>query len=129
MKTINEIRTAIEDKPARSAWDRGVKIYALDLLDDLAEAIDDGYFDPADFENPQMLHVALLNGASNWSEYSHNGCAHFYDSSIAKLLCSPSELKRNRSGERNPNSRETWLDVQARALSQAENMIFQAWVG
>jgi len=28
-----------------------------------------------------------------------------------------------RQGERAPNSRETWLDVQARALGQAANLI------
>lgn len=38
---------------------------------------------------------------------------------IAELLCSPSELKRKKYGERRPNSREEWLDVQARALAQA----------
>jgi hypothetical protein len=34
---INAASTVIEDKPARSAWARGVKAYALELLDNLAE--------------------------------------------------------------------------------------------
>lgn len=123
MKPIKEIRTAVEVEPARSAWERGVKAYALELLDELAEAIDGGYFDPADLEAPKMLRAALLNGADDWSQYSWGGCSLIYDSDIAERLCSPSELKRSRNGERNPNSRETWLDVQARALFQAANMI------
>lgn len=126
MKTINEIRTAIENKPARSAWERGVKVYALELLNGLAESIDGGYFDPVDLEEHRMLRAALLNGADNWKQYSDGGCALIYDSDIAERLCNPSELKRNYNGERNPNSRGTWLDVQARALAQAAQMITRA---
>lgn len=44
---IDHIRKAIEAEPARSAWDKGRKVYALELIDDLAEAIEGGYFDPA----------------------------------------------------------------------------------
>ena len=38
-------------------------------------------------------------------------------------VCTPSELKRTDGGMNNPNSRETWLDVQSRALYQACNRI------
>lgn len=38
-------------------------------------------------------------------------------------VCTPSELKRTDGVMNNPNSRETWLDVQARALHQACNRI------
>lgn len=38
-------------------------------------------------------------------------------------VCTPSELKRTDGGMNAPNSRETWLDVQARALYQACNRI------
>ena len=49
-----------------------------------------------------------------------------YDSDIAERLCTPSELKKTRNGERKPNSREEWLDVQARALRQAFSRIYTA---
>lgn len=39
----------------------------------------------------------------------------------------PSELRRVKGGSRNPNSRESWLDVQARALWQAAEVIRRAW--
>lgn len=120
---VDRIRAAIEAEPARSAWKRGVKVYALELLDELAEAIDGGYFDPANFETPRMLRAALLNGAADWHQYSEGGSALVYNGDIAERLCSPSELKRTRNGERTPNSRETWLDAQARALYQAADMI------
>ena len=65
----------------------------------------------------------LLNGATNWREYSYGGCALIYDADIAERLCSPSEYRKTRQGERAPNARETWLDVQARALGQASSLI------
>lgn len=49
-----------------------------------------------------------------------------YNSDIAARLCCPSELKRTRNGDRRPNSREEWLDTQARALFQAANRVYKA---
>ena len=117
---INAASAAIENKPARSAWARGVKAYALELLDNLAELTADKLADPA------AVRAALLNGAQDWQEYSDGGCSLIYDPDIAARVCTPSELKRTRNGERYPNSRETWLDVQARALSQAARLICEA---
>ena len=126
MLNIEKIRETIENKPVRSAWNRGVKSYAVDLLDDLAENIQGGYIDPADLESPALLKKALLNGAADWAQYSWGGCSLCYDGQIAERLCTPSELKRKRGGDLQPNSRESWLDVQARALSQAANCIINA---
>lgn len=124
--TIRKIRETIENKSARSAWNRGVKSYAVDLLDELAENIQGGYIDPADLESPALLKKALLNGAADWNQYSWGGCSLCYDCQIAERLCTPSELKRKRGGDLQPNSRETWLDVQARALYQAARWIINA---
>ena len=126
MLNIEKIRETIENKPARSAWASGKKAYALELLESLEEGIDGGYIDPEDLDSPALLEKALLNGASNWSQYSLGGCSLCYDGQIAERLCTPSELKRKRGGDLQPNSRETWLDVQARALSQAANCIINA---
>lgn len=124
--TIDNIRACIENQKARSAWKRGVKLYAFELLDDLEWAIADGYFTADDMAAPKLAKRALLNGASSWSEYSWGGSALIYDGDIAERLCCPSELKKTRNGERRPNSREEWLDVQARALFQAANIICSA---
>lgn len=126
MLNIEKIRETIENKPTRSAWERGVKVYALDLLESLEEGINGGYIDPADLESPALLKKALLNGATDWSQYSAGGCSLIYDGDIASRLCTPSELKRKRGGDLQPNSRETWLDVQARALYQAARWIINA---
>ena len=126
MLTIKAIREALEEIKTRSAWKRGVKVYALEMLDGLEEAIDGGYFDREDLEAPRMVKKALLNGADSWDQYSWGGCALIYNWEIAERLCNPSELKKTRGGERRPNSREEWLDVQARALCQAARMIYKA---
>jgi hypothetical protein len=70
-----------------------------------------------------MVDRALLNGAADWNQYSWDGCSLCYDGQIAERLCTPSELKKTRHGERRPNSREEWLDTQARALFQASNRV------
>lgn len=119
--TIYERMTKeLEARKDRSAWGKGVTVYALELVEQLAEAAEGGYISAEDLTAPRMLRKALLNGADDWSAYSWGGCSLIYNSDIAERLCSHSELKRTRNGERRPNSREEWLDTQARALSQAE---------
>jgi hypothetical protein len=123
--TINELKQAIANEKPRSAWGRGVKEYAEELSEELEEAIQGGYFAEDKLTDRAALKAQLLNGADSWSQYSYGGCALIYDGDIAERLCSPSEYKRSREGERRPNSREEWLDVQARALRQAANMIMR----
>lgn len=113
----SELVATIRNTTARAAWNKGVKAYALDLLADLPDEI------PA---YACQLSKLLLNGASDWTEYSYDGCALIYDSGIAERLCSPSELRRTRGGERRPNGREEWIDTQARALSQAAQLIYRS---
>ena len=111
--TIGELRQklAVGAKSARSAWARGVYIYSLELI----ENYKDGDAVPSKEE--------LLNGASDWYEYSYGGCSLIYDGDIAERLCTPKVLKRTKNGEKRPNSREEWLDVQARALTSAYRII------
>lgn len=116
MKSIIELRAAIDREPARSAWTRGVKEYTQELLDDLTEGR--GLKNLNDRVEP-ITEKELLNGAKDWNQFSWGGCSLAYDHQIARRLCSPSELKKTEDGARKPNAREEWLDVQARALCQA----------
>jgi hypothetical protein len=113
MKTNTELVLEIANVPVRSAWRKGVRSYAIELV----------YSAESELASAADLKKELLNGATNWREYSYGGCALIYDGDIAERLCSPSECRRTREGQRAPNPRETWLDVQARALGQAASLI------
>ena len=102
----------------RSAWSKGVKEYAYMLLDNIFS-----YSDYKSITNFKSLHKALLNGERNWHQFSRGGYALIYDEDIAETLYSPSELKKCKNGMLRPNKQEQWLDVQTRALSQAERLI------
>ena len=125
MKNYEEIKKNLETRRDRSAWDKGVTVYALELLDEVAEQIDYSGKEP---ETRAELKALALNGAKDWSQYSWGGSSLIYDCDIAARLCTPSELKKTKDGERRPNSREEWLDVQARALSQAFSRLLTAWI-
>ena len=97
-------------RKARSAWSRGVLLYADELLDNI-------------LDNGKITEARLLNGARNWKEYSEGGCSLIYNEAICHRLCAPWEVKRKRGGDLPPNRHETWLDVQARALYQAAHLL------
>lgn len=130
MKVYDKVaeRLAAERKKARSAWMRGVYGSAIDLLDTL-----DSYTEGDEVEQLQIMRNSkeaekfLLNGAKNWSEYSWGGSALVYNEDIAKAYCTPSELRRTQNGNKKPNAREEWLDVQARALWQAMRLLWSCW--
>ena len=121
---IQKVREYIDMfESGRSAWDKGVRVYVDELLDELLDAIRGGWVDLDDMASTKLVGKALLNGADDWRQYSWGGCSLIYDQDIAERLCTPSELKKTRHGERRPNSREEWLDVQHRALIQAAGKI------
>lgn len=117
---IAKIAAELETRKDRSAWNKGVTLYAWDLLDEIQERTAYEHKEP---ENADELKEYALNGAESWNQYSWGGSALIYNGDIAERLCSPSELKKTRNGERRPNSREEWPDTQARALFQAYNRI------
>lgn len=123
--TLYDRMTAeLEARRDRSAWDKGVTRYALELVADLEELAAYEGRDPAPGAE---LRDWLLNGADSWKKYSWGGSALIYDGDIAERLCTPSELKKTRNGERRPNASEEWLDVQARALYQASNRLAKVY--
>ena len=111
METADVIFEKIAHLNPRSAWNRGVMRYALELMNDV--------------DGKEITEKNLLNGAKDWKEYSEGGCALIYDVDICHRLCTPSEIRKTRDGERRPNKQENWLDVQARALYQAAWLIMK----
>ena len=112
----NELRKLVAEFQNRSAWKRGVKEYTDELLDSLEEMAQIYKRLPKD-ENE--LESWLLKGSMNWDYYSYRGYSLKSNRQIAERLCTPSELKKKDGGRLAPNSQESWLDVQTRALRQA----------
>ena len=116
MKEMQKIRERLAAFKARSAWDKGVKKIANDLLDKYEEIVRDREgSDPV----PPLTEKIVLNGAGSWRQYCYGGCATINSAVIARTLCTPSELRRTDFGRKAPNPRETWMDVQVRAYIQA----------
>lgn len=116
---LSALRGLVSSSSARSAWSRGVRDYALDLIDEIAEiAI---YEASTGAEIPVISQSLALNGASDWHQYAYGGCgaAAVYDVAIAERLCTPSELRAFHSGK----LCQSWPSVEARALLQAWRLI------
>lgn len=114
-KTYTEIHTLLIQEKPRSAWARGVNNIARDIVTQILEnaAGNDAphYYSVPDF-------CTEFYGAS-LREAVDGGCFLVYDYDIAENFCTPSELKRTKNGEYNPNRSETWLDVMYRGAYQA----------
>ena len=114
--TRDELLQALDELPrGRSAWSRGVRQYAREMVEDLDH-------DTVLTRDTAPRRV-VLNGATDARTYSYGGCALIYDSDIAERVCTPSEFRRAKGGALPPNRSESWLDVQTRAISQALGVI------
>ena len=132
--TLDKVAAELEAHKDSSAWGRGVNAYALELVEELRER---AAYEGRNPEPGKECREWMLNGAQDWqrpndefaawSVYSWGGSSLIYDCDIAERLCTPSELKKTRHGERRPNSREEWLDTQARALTQACNRVSRVY--
>ena len=122
--TLDKVAAELEAQKDRSAWGRGVNAYALELVEELKER---ATYEGRNPEPGAECREWMLNGAQDWAQYSWGGSSLIYNCDIAERLCTPSELKKTRHGERRPNSREEWFDTQARALYQACNRVARVY--
>lgn len=106
---------AIENYKPISAWKKGLKVFALKIVESAEKYI-----------TIDNIKDVILNGAESYHEASMGGNFLIYNEDIAKRFCSQSELKRTKNGEKEPNARESWLDLQARAAFQVELLIKKA---
>ena len=110
------------EKPARSAWGRGVQAAAVEIV----ESVD--YIDelPASYK---PFERALLGGARDWSQYSWGGCSLCCNVEIAERYMTPSGLKRYMAPGHEASEGfggEQLLDMQARALRAACRRAYRA---
>lgn len=120
-KVISAI-SLIDGKPLRSAWQKGVRLYAHELAGNLFYWTSQGKY----LHGMEEAERRARQDEPSWKEYSWSGLSLDLNEDIAERLCTPSELRRCKWGLREPNSKEAWLDVQARALSQAWEMLKEA---
>ena len=115
---VSKLLNEIEKVNCRSCWAKGVKAYAIDMVKSIEYKKEVSY---------RFIKSELLNGASDWNQYSEGGCALIYNKDIAERLCTPSEIKKltraNGYLKDRPNSRENWIQCQARALFQACELV------
>lgn len=115
---IKDLIANIASLKRRSTWDKGVQQYAIEILESYAD------LNATDLvPEHENLEKALLNGATDWVQYSEGGCALIYTNDIAERLYTPSERRRFRKDwEYNIE----FLKVQAEALDQAFCLIVSA---
>ena len=133
---LNWLVSQLSKEKVRSCWDRAVQSDAIDMIERVLSDCDhivDGVFSGtvSEFLAAVVNHVGIINSKIETvyscmpyiKESSHGGNWLIYNDDIAAHYCTPSELKRvtHKDGtiRDHANSREDWLDVQARAHYQA----------
>ena len=112
-----------EYKYARSCWRKGVIDTALDLIDEIdGEDLLKLCLSSTRSERREIL----LGGYQDEKKYSYDGKMLVSNPDIAERFCTPSKLKEKKGGILDPNKKESWLDVQARAIYQAITIISDA---
>lgn len=114
---IAEACEQIETYAPRSAWGRGVREYALELLGSCRHTILHCAYLAPFVENRADLESWLMNGADSWLQYSE-GSSCCYTWEIAERLLPPSKRKISNSKA---------MDLQLVAICQAARKIRAIW--
>lgn len=117
-QNLEKLSILVTNSPARGAWSRGVRAYALDIINNFFEwaAFNEDNGEPL----PVLDEKTALNGADNWKHYSEGGNGLIYSYSIAERLFNASEFKKFEAGKIDD------LDIiacEGRALSQAWQLL------
>lgn len=123
-RLIRDIRDEIDATPGISAWMFGVHRYAVDILSGYIDGRGLTIWDEAE-RIGKITEEDLLNGAKDWRQYSRTGNSLIYNRDICYRLCGRKGLERTREGEFPPNDHEDWLDLQAKALQQAAQIVIK----
>ena len=121
---IKRVTNEVNNTKTRSAWNKGVKAYALELLGQFEEWSE--YNEQNGERVPELDERTALNGASDWDAWAFGGCGLCYDAYIAERLCTPSELRKTKGGIYPPTGANSWLLVESHAMRQAWRMIAEA---
>lgn len=100
LKNIAIVANEVNNIKTRSAWAKGVKVYAKMHLENFA------YFCSYD-EDVEFNEETILNGAYSWQHWSESGLGLCDNQQIAETLCTPTELKLTKNGMKEPNKKES----------------------
>lgn len=117
-KSIETMKRKVEERKTRSYYYKGVKFYALELLEKLKDRCDNGAI-----TDKRELETILKNGCDTWMSYSKSGSTLYANCDIAKRLLTPTELKRCEYG--NKDLGNLYLVLQASALNDAFSLIWR----
>lgn len=122
-------------KVPRSAWDKGVRDYAIWYI--LGTIALDGDDTERQHWDIHSLRELILNGAKDyqrpndeyraWVRYSEGGCALIWNIDIAKKLLTPAKFEKEKKAIDNDTSDKNWCHIQAGALYQAAQLIYETF--
>lgn len=127
-------------QPKRGQWAKAVNEDARSMIAVLIEEADDR--EPITNADDLTADALNLPRDNDWitkgkkgseklwklTKYSsEGGCFLCYNSQIAERYSNPTELKRSNGGVKDPNRRESWIDVQTRAIYQAIILILDIY--
>lgn len=126
-KFVDKAREELEARKDRSQWDKGVTLYALDILDTIEEAEAWNYRNgrPYLFVTRMAFERAALNGADNWRHYSETGQPLWANWDIIERLYPPSQ--RDRIYSKCERGEFDALNEQARAICKADRRAWRAY--
>lgn len=108
---------------SRSCWDRGVALYAKEMVDELEEF--KAYENVNDVES---LIKEILSGAEDWEQYSRGGFGLISNYAIAERLYTKSRFKEWEKKLNKTGDTESLIDLEATALAQASDLIANAYI-
>lgn len=126
-KFVNGARKELEARKDRSQYEKGVTLYALDILDTIEEAEqwNSGHGLPYIFITRMSFNEHALNGAGTWGRYAESGQPLWADWDIIERLYPPSQ--RDRMYRKYERGEYMPLYDQARALAKASARAWNAY--
>lgn len=110
------MKRKVEEHKARSCYDKGVKLYALELLEKLKDRWGNGAI-----TDKTELDTMLKNGCATWLAYSNSGSTLYSNYDIAERLMTPTELRHCNYGKKDLG----YIIMQASALADASDLIWR----
>lgn len=120
LKRLGRIWKIVRSQETNTQYKKAVRLYALELLGKLREAIKDENVDDAVFQSENIFEKEIHFGASDFIQYSFGGCSLCYNEEIKKRLYTEKEILRY--GDKMTS--DFLLQRQAACLVEAKNMIW-----